>query len=85
MSYEQLSPPRRGRSLAPWPTTRPLRAWQRAATAAVLAHEGDAFLAAATPAAGKTTFGLHVAHGLLSSGRVRRVAVLAPTTHVCRQ
>jgi superfamily II DNA or RNA helicase len=51
----------------------------------VLAHEGDAFLASATPAAGKTTFGLHVAHRLLMSGRVRRVAVVAPTTHVCRQ
>ena len=29
---------------------------------------GEAFLASATPAAGKTTFGLHVAHRLLSPG-----------------
>ena len=48
-------------------------------------HEGDSFLASATPAAGKTTFGLHVAHRMLAEGRVARVAVVAPTTHICRQ
>ena len=46
---------------------------------------GDAFLASATPAAGKTTFGLHVAHRMLAEGRVARVAVAAPTTHIARQ
>jgi superfamily II DNA or RNA helicase len=51
----------------------------------VLAHRGDAFLASATPAAGKTTFGLHVAHRMLAERRVARVAVVAPTTHICRQ
>jgi superfamily II DNA or RNA helicase len=51
----------------------------------VFAHDGEAFLASATPAAGKTTFGLHVAHRMLSEGRVSRVAVVAPTTHICRQ
>jgi superfamily II DNA or RNA helicase len=51
----------------------------------VFAHEGGAFLASATPAAGKTTFGLHVAHRMLSEGRVARVCVVAPTTHICRQ
>src|SRR5829696_431285 len=71
--------------LAPWPAGRPLRAWQRAAAGALRAHGGETFLASATPAAGKTTFGLHVAHELLSRGRVRRVAVVAPTTHICRQ
>jgi superfamily II DNA or RNA helicase len=74
-----------GRSLPSWPTGRPLRAWQQAAAAAVFDHEGDAFLASATPAAGKTTFGLHVAHRMLTEGRVARVAVVAPTTHICRQ
>ncbi len=49
------------------------------------AHEQDSFLASATPAAGKTTFGLHVAHRMLSECRVQRVAVVAPTTHICRQ
>ena len=76
---------RRGRSLPAWPAGRPLRAWQQAAAAAVAAHEGESFLASATPAAGKTTFGLHVAHRMLSEGRVARVAVVAPTTHICRQ
>jgi superfamily II DNA or RNA helicase len=65
--------------------TRPLRAWQQAAAAAVFDHAGEAFLASATPAAGKTTFGLHVAHRMLAEGRVSRVAVVAPTTHICRQ
>ena len=55
------------------------------AAAAVFAHDGDAFLASATPAAGKTTFGLHIAHRMLAEGRVARVAVVAPTTHIARQ
>src|SRR4051794_14911368 len=71
--------------IAPWPAGRPLRSWQRAAADAVFAHSPDSFLASATPAAGKTTFGLHVAHGMLAERRVRRVAVVAPTTHICRQ
>jgi superfamily II DNA or RNA helicase len=78
------------RTLPPWPTSRPLRAWQEAALAALAARtarEGgcEAFLASATPAAGKTTFGLRVAYDLLAAGRVQRVAILAPTTHICRQ
>jgi len=77
--------PARSRAVPPWPAARPLRAWQREAVEAVLAHPGDAFLASATPAAGKTTFGLHVAHRMLSEGRAGRVAVIAPTTHICRQ
>jgi len=75
----------RSRKLAPWPADRPLRAWQAAAVAAVEAAGGDAFLASATPAAGKTTFGLCVAHRMLSRGAVARVVVVAPTTHICRQ
>jgi superfamily II DNA or RNA helicase len=89
VTYSIDAPPERAgfarRSLPAWPTHRPLRAWQQAAAAAVFSHEGDAFLASATPAAGKTTFGLHVAHRMLSEGRVARVAVVAPTTHICRQ
>src|SRR4051812_32215611 len=64
---------------------RPLRAWQEAALATLRAHEATSFLASATPAAGKTTFGLRVAHEMLASGRVERVVVAAPTTHICRQ
>jgi superfamily II DNA or RNA helicase len=75
----------RARSLPDWPDGRPLRAWQEEATAAVRAHTGTNFLASATPAAGKTTFGLHIAHRMLSAGFVSRVVVAGPTTHICRQ
>jgi superfamily II DNA or RNA helicase len=76
--------------LPPWPSGRPLRAWQQRALDALagrIAREGgcDAFLASATPAAGKTTFGLRVAYDMLAAGRIGRVAILAPTTHICRQ
>jgi len=72
-------------TLPSWPADRPLREWQQAAAAAVFSHPADAFLVSATPAAGKTTFGLHVAHRMLAEGRVARVAVVAPTTHIARQ
>jgi superfamily II DNA or RNA helicase len=87
LPYDTPLPARaaRRRELPPWPAARPLRVWQQAASEAVLAHGGDAFLASATPAAGKTTFGLHIAHKMLSEGRVSRVVVAAPTTHICRQ
>jgi len=51
----------------------------------VRAHTGNSFLASATPAAGKTTFGLHIAHQMLSAGFISRVVVVGPTTHICRQ
>jgi len=75
----------RARSLPEWPDARPLRAWQREATEAVRAHSAASFLASATPAAGKTTFGLHIAHRMLSARFVSRVVVAGPTTHICRQ
>ncbi|HEX3239187.1 MAG TPA: DEAD/DEAH box helicase family protein [Solirubrobacterales bacterium] len=75
----------RGRSLPDWPDGRPLRSWQQEATEAVRAHSAASFLASATPAAGKTTFGLHIAHRMLSAGFVSRVVVAGPTTHICRQ
>jgi len=75
----------RVRSLPDWPVSRPLRAWQKEATEAVRAHSGASFLASATPAAGKTTFGLHIAHRMLSAKFVSRVVVAGPTTHICRQ
>jgi superfamily II DNA or RNA helicase len=77
--------PARARSLPDWPASRPLRSWQEEATEAVRAHSAARFLASATPAAGKTTFGLHVAHRMLSAGFVSRVVVAGPTTHICRQ
>ncbi|HMJ95594.1 MAG TPA: DEAD/DEAH box helicase family protein, partial [Thermoleophilaceae bacterium] len=82
---EALAVPARGLALPSWPADRPLRAWQRVAARALADHGGTSFLASATPAAGKTTFGLHVAHEMLASGRVSRVVVAGPTTHICRQ
>jgi len=73
------------RSLPDWPDARPLRSWQEEATAAVRGHSATSFLASATPAAGKTTFGLHIARRMLSANFVSRVVVAGPTTHICRQ
>ncbi len=75
----------RARALPDWPDGRPLRSWQEEATEAVRAHSAASFLASATPASGKTTFGLHIAHRMLSAGFVSRVVVAGPTTHICRQ
>jgi superfamily II DNA or RNA helicase len=75
----------RARSLPDWPDARPLRSWQEEATEAVRAHSVTSFLASATPAAGKTTFGLHIAHRMLRAKYVSRVVVAGPTTHICRQ
>jgi superfamily II DNA or RNA helicase len=85
VSQQQASGGAPARSLPDWPDGRPLRAWQEEATEAVRAHSGTSFLASATPAAGKTTFGLHIAHRMLSAGFVSRVVVAGPTTHICRQ
>ncbi|HEY8582002.1 MAG TPA: DEAD/DEAH box helicase family protein, partial [Capillimicrobium sp.] len=79
------APLSRGRELPSWPAGRPLRAWQREALGVLEGHDGTSFLASATPAAGKTTFGLRVAWEMLRSGRVSRVVVAGPTTHICRQ
>lgn len=80
-----MSALRRRKPLPPWPENRPLRDWQQKALDVLAAHDGDAFLASATPAAGKTTFGLRVAYEMLDRGEVQRVAILAPTAHICRQ
>jgi len=82
---EAIQAPRTRVPLPDWPADRSLRAWQEAALERVLARPGGSFLVSATPAAGKTTFGLRVAHELLCRGLVGRVCVVAPTTHICRQ
>jgi superfamily II DNA or RNA helicase len=84
-SRQQIGAAPGARPLPAWPDSRPLRAWQKQATEAVRASSASSFLASATPAAGKTTFGLHIAHRMLSAGFVSRVVVAGPTTHICRQ
>lgn len=76
---------RRPPAVPAWPSTLPLRAWQARALAHVMARPSGDVLVAATPAAGKTTFGLRAAHALLEAGLVERIAIVAPTAHICRQ
>src|SRR3954454_10960054 len=73
------------RTLPAWPAGRPLRAWQEEAVPAVLAHPQRSFLASATPAAGKTTFGLHLAHRMRAARRAAPVCAGAPPPHFARQ
>ncbi len=64
-------------------TDRPtLRAWQRRALARYLSGRPRDFLVAATPGAGKTTFGLRVATELLTERVVNAVTVVTPTEHL---
>jgi superfamily II DNA or RNA helicase len=59
-----------------------LRAWQRRALARYLSGRPRDFLVAATPGAGKTTFGLRVAAELLGAKVVSAVTVVTPTEHL---
>jgi superfamily II DNA or RNA helicase len=59
-----------------------LRAWQRRALARYLAAKPKDFLAAATPGAGKTTFGLRIAAELLADRTISAVTVVTPTEHL---
>src|SRR5581483_2524622 len=71
--------------IGPWPASSALRPWQADALAAYQGNEGENFLCASTPGAGKTTFGLRIAHELLRCGEIERLAVIVPTRHLCRQ
>lgn len=70
---------------AAWGTVSKLRAWQAEALEQYRSSAPRDFLAVATPGAGKTTFALQVAAGLLSEGTVRRITVVAPTEHLKTQ
>ncbi|HJC68199.1 MAG TPA: DEAD/DEAH box helicase family protein, partial [Candidatus Brachybacterium intestinipullorum] len=70
---------------AAWGTVPKLRAWQAEALELYRTRAPKDFLAVATPGAGKTTFALQIAAGLLSEGTVRRVTVVAPTEHLKTQ
>ncbi|HEY4004317.1 MAG TPA: DEAD/DEAH box helicase family protein [Pseudonocardia sp.] len=64
------------------PSTPGLRNWQRRALARYLAARPRDFLAAATPGAGKTTFGLRVAAELMADRTVAALTVVTPTEHL---
>lgn len=70
---------------AAWGTAGKLRAWQAEALELYREKQPRDFMAVATPGAGKTTFALQVAAGLLKDRVVRRVTVVAPTEHLKKQ
>jgi superfamily II DNA or RNA helicase len=79
-ALEHLSPafPQR----AAWGTASSLRAWQQEALDLYERDQPRDFLCVATPGAGKTTFALRVALGLLRSRTIRRIVVVTPTEHL---
>jgi superfamily II DNA or RNA helicase len=79
-ALEHLSPafPQR----AAWGTASSLRAWQQEALDLYEREQPRDFLCVATPGAGKTTFALRVALGLLRSRAIRRIVVVTPTEHL---
>ncbi|HEV2885957.1 MAG TPA: DEAD/DEAH box helicase family protein [Jatrophihabitans sp.] len=62
-----------------------LRLWQREALAKYETERRSDFLLTATPGAGKTTFALTLAVGLLRRRAIDRVIVVAPTDHLRSQ
>ena len=62
-----------------------LRLWQREALAKYETEQRKDFLLTATPGAGKTTFALSLAVGLLGRRAIDRVIVVAPTDHLRSQ
>jgi superfamily II DNA or RNA helicase len=66
----------------PGPT---LRAWQRRALDAMAGWEQGSFLISAAPGAGKTIPALVFAAQELRAGRIKRVAVVCPTSPLTRQ
>ncbi|MDQ1744249.1 MAG: hypothetical protein QOE23_2588 [Pseudonocardiales bacterium] len=67
------------------PTGPRLRLWQREALAKYETEAHKDFLLTATPGAGKTTFALSLAVGLLGRRAIDRVIVVAPTDHLRSQ
>src|SRR3954452_5344624 len=75
----------RAEALGPQTTSRPLRAWKKAALGDFEESSPRDFLVTATPGAGKTTFALTLAQRLLTRREVARVIVVAPTDHLRMQ
>lgn len=62
-----------------------LRRWQEQAFKAYLSSEKENFLANATPGAGKTIFGLRIAHHELTSGLAIRILIVTPSENLRSQ
>jgi len=68
----------------------PLRNWQGEAFEATKAKQRqavdfDRFMCEGVPGSGKTRFGMRVAHNALFTGFAKRLAILVPTDHLCKQ
>lgn len=63
----------------------PMRDWQEEAWARYQRKTDQSFLAVATPGAGKTMFALRVAYESLATNKADRIAIVAPTRHLCVQ
>ena len=62
------------------PSSVPLRPWQAEAIPITMSRLGrEPVLIEACPGAGKTRFGLEVAHGLVADGQVSRVLIVVPS------
>lgn len=61
---------------------RPLLKWQQTIQADYLVKLKRDYLLVAVPGAGKTFWTMHTARELLKAGRIERIAITAPTTHV---
>lgn len=77
--------PTRSTAAKPALSLPPLRAWQTRALSAFASSREPDFLAVATPGAGKTTFALTAARGLLEAGAAKRLVVVVPTQHLKTQ
>lgn len=69
--------------LQPW--SRDLRVWQKNAYYEYFTTNKRNFLMVATPGAGKTIAAARIAHHLLSTEAIERVAVVCPSEHLKRQ
>jgi len=76
---------RMAEKLGEWPSNLELREWQKEAFDRFIRHESFDFLAVATPGAGKTIFAMRCAHLMLSGGKVDRIVVVAPSSHLRKQ
>ncbi len=61
------------------------RRWATQAHERFLHHEGTDFLVNACPGSGKTKFAAMVAREALQQGRVDRVDLVGPSSHICQQ
>ena len=68
-----------------WSNAHPLREWQEQAYGSYSRSNARDFMCVATPGAGKTAFALRVAYDAFQRGRVDRLVIVVPSTHLKKQ